>query len=231
MRLRVSSHGMTRLLRDNTFPRALLALLLHLPRAASFEKHYDVCEDIDDYFRPDQQILACYASSYVRAALERNATLDARELASFLVGNDVGGVRIGPAHKAAYLALHLDGARLADSIGELLAPFLRRRHAHAEEDKVILGLFLGLFHDQSGYNGGVSRPIAAVRGSPDVQAAGVHVRWWVLLLVAAPFAVVAAMKGSQFVAQTRDHGRYEHRRMKRRDKQLDDPDSGDEEYD
>lgn len=212
-----------------TRSRALLALLLlHAPRASSFEKHYDVCEDIDDYFRPDQQVLACYASSYVHAALERNATLDARELASFLAGTDVGGVRTSPEHKAAYLALHVDGVRLADSIGELLSPFLGRRHAHAEEDKIILGLFLGLFHDQSRYSGGVSRPIAAVRGSPDVQAAGLHVRWWVLLLVAAPFAVVGAMKTSQFVAQTRDHGRYEHRRMKRRDKQFDDPDSGDE---
>ena len=210
-------------------PHALLALLLlHPPRASSFEKHYDVCEDIDDYFRPDQQVLACYASGYVHAALERNATLDARELASFLAGNDVKDVRTRPEHKAAYLALHVDGARLADSIGELVSPFLGRRHAHAEEDKIILGLFLGLFHDQSRYNGGVSRPIASVRGSPDVQAAGLHVRWWVLLLVAAPFAVVAAMKTSQFVAQTRDHGRYEHRRMKRRDKQYDDPDSDDE---
>ena len=200
----------------------MLALGLHtVVLGLQKAHHYNVCDDVDQYFSTDQRTVACYASAYVHKALKSAGAPNTTELARFLSGGDVHGVQVDPKLRQDYMQLRVDGDRLAASIQQLLQPSVL---AAKQEDAIILGLFLLLFHDRTKYTGVSDAPSSAdvPRVSEQAAVAGVHPRWWVLLLVLAPCGVVLAMRARTFVAETRDVDRREHRRLKRRDKQMDD---------
>ena len=195
-----------------------LLFLLSAADAAHHSHHYNVCDDVDQYFQPEQRTIACYSAAYVRAVLRSaEQPLNVPELTTFLDGAEVRGVHVPPEQRSDYLKLHVNGTRLAAQIRDLLVPFQQQAKGE-DEDAVVLGLFLSLY-------GGAGR--VALRSRP-AHEGGVHyVSLWVVLLVLAPSGVVGMMRRSALVAETSDD-RLALRRLKRRDKQVDDPDSDDE---
>ena len=88
-------------------------------------------------------------------------------------GGDVHGVQVDPKLRQDYMQLRIDGDRLAASIQQLLQPSVL---AAKEEDAIILGLFLLLFHDRTKYTGVSDAPSSAdvPRVSEQAAVAGVH---------------------------------------------------------